>query len=68
MTDHDQGKYDKACKLQERILELRKKLSGEEHLQTVTAMGHLALTYGYQGKHKEACELQERVLTVEEVW
>ena len=39
------------------VLEIRKRVLGEEHPNTLTSMGNLASTYADQGRWKEAEEL-----------
>jgi hypothetical protein len=48
--------------LQVDILELQKKVLGEKHPATITAMAHLALTWRQQGRSDEAEKLQVDVL------
>jgi hypothetical protein len=40
------------------VLEIRKRVLGDEHPDTLTAIANLALTYGDQGRLKEAEELE----------
>ncbi|KAJ6521304.1 hypothetical protein DFH09DRAFT_223266 [Mycena vulgaris] len=44
------------------VLEHQRSVLGEDHLDTLCAMGALASTYSQQGKHKEAEELEVVVL------
>ena len=62
----DQGRWDDAQRLEERVLELREKLLGQEHPDTVTAMANLAWTYSDQGRWDDAQRLEERVLELRE--
>jgi tetratricopeptide (TPR) repeat protein len=52
----------KARELQEQILEARREVLGERHLQTLIAMSNLAGTLSAQRKLGEARELKEQVL------
>ncbi|KAJ7080691.1 P-loop containing nucleoside triphosphate hydrolase protein [Mycena epipterygia] len=56
------GKLQKAGELHISVLRKRKHLLGEDHLDTLDAMGSLAVTYEKQGKLKEAEELGIAVL------
>jgi len=51
--------------LEVQVMEIRKKVLGPEHLDTLTVMGSLASTYQSQGRWKEAEELQVQVM---ETW
>ncbi|PVH92847.1 hypothetical protein DM02DRAFT_542782, partial [Periconia macrospinosa] len=44
------------------MLEKRRRILGEEHLDTITAMNNLALTLGDQGQLDEAAKMFEEVL------
>jgi hypothetical protein len=44
------------------VLEKRRRILGEEHLDTVTAMSNLANTLGDQGKLEEAAAMLQEVL------
>jgi hypothetical protein len=44
------------------VLELRKKVLGPEHPDTLTSMANLALTYSSQGRWAEAEQLEAQVL------
>ena len=45
-------------------VELRREVLGEDHPDTLTSMGNLALIYQRQGRWKEAEELEVRVMTI----
>jgi hypothetical protein len=62
LTYQDQGKLVDAAQLQEKVLEARRRIQGEEHPDTLTTMDNLALTYQDQGKPVDAAQLQEKVL------
>ena len=57
-----QGQWNKAEKLQQQAVEIRKRLLGQEHPDTLTSMANLALTYWNQGRWKEAEELGVQVM------
>jgi hypothetical protein len=44
------------------VLDMRKKLLGAEHPDTLLSMGNLAVTYSNQGKWNEAEQLEVQVL------
>ena len=58
----EQGDYAGARQLEERVLEARKRVLGEEHPDTLTSMNNLARTLADQGDYAGAWQLQERVL------
>ena len=58
----EQGKWKETETLQVVVIEKRKWLLGEEHLDTLRSMGNLAYTYSNQGKWKEAETLQILVM------
>jgi len=51
-----------ARKLQERVLEMTRRILGDEHPDTLTSMNNLAMTLKAQGDLAGAREIQERVL------
>jgi hypothetical protein len=53
-----------AEELEVKVLEASRRVLGEEHPDTITAMANLASTYWNQGRWKEAEELQVKVLEV----
>jgi tetratricopeptide (TPR) repeat protein len=57
-----QGDHAGARRLQQRVLEVRTRVLGEKHPDTLTAMNNLAGTLSAQGDHPGARRLQERVL------
>ncbi|KAH6866069.1 P-loop containing nucleoside triphosphate hydrolase protein, partial [Thelonectria olida] len=57
-----QGRWKEAEELFVRVMELRKRVLGEEHPSTLTSMANLASTYRNQGRWKEAEALQVRVM------
>ena len=46
------------------MLEIRKRITGEEHPHTLVSMGNLALTCNKRGRHDEAGELEVQVLEI----
>ena len=59
---YDSGFWMDAEKFFFRVMEMRKRVLGEEHPHTLTAMGNLAYTYRQQGHWKEAEELEVQVM------
>ena len=57
-----QGKYAKAEALNNQILDIRRRVSGPEHPETLKVLNNLANVYLYQGKSAEAVTLIEQVL------
>ena len=60
--DYERGDYAAARKLQEQALEVRGRLLGKEHPDTLTAMNDLAQALNAQGELAGARQLQEQVL------
>ncbi|MBV8115581.1 MAG: toll/interleukin-1 receptor domain-containing protein [Silvibacterium sp.] len=58
------GDYSQARQFEERLLEVRKRIQGEENLYTLTAMNNLASTLRAQGDLLGARNLEERALEV----
>ena len=54
-----QGRLIAARKLEEQVVEGRRRLLGEQHPDTLKAIGKLAVTRGTQGDLAEARQLQE---------
>ena len=50
----------------EKVVAVRKRTLGEEHLDTLGAMNNLAIRYSEVGRRQEALELTERVVTAKE--
>ena len=61
-TLRNQGDLAGARKLEEAVLEARRRVQGEEHPDTLTSMNNLASTLGNQGDLAGARKLQEAVL------
>ena len=62
LTYQAQGRNADAAKIQEEVLEKRKRILGEEHPHTLTTMHALASTYQAQGRNADAAKIQEEVL------
>ncbi|RYP55588.1 hypothetical protein DL771_012342 [Monosporascus sp. 5C6A] len=58
------GKWSDAERFSLQAGQIREKLLGEDHPDTLTSMANLALTYSNQGRWKEAEELGVRVLEI----
>ncbi|KAI4260743.1 MAG: hypothetical protein LQ352_000135 [Teloschistes flavicans] len=58
------GRGPEALQLTERVVEVRKRVLGEEHPSTLTSMANLASTYWNQGRWKEAEELEVQVMEI----
>jgi hypothetical protein len=56
--------WDKALKLQEQVLAVSRKVLGPEHLDTITAMHDVAVSYWKTDRFDEAIKLQEPVLAL----
>lgn len=63
---YEQGKYDKAQPLAERVLMLREKSLGGEHLLVADALRNLAAVYLANGKNKEAKAAYLRSIAISE--
>ncbi|KAI7280685.1 hypothetical protein KC345_g4599 [Hortaea werneckii] len=62
ITYSKQGLWKEAQELEAKVLEASRKALGEEHPNTLNAIGNLALTYSKQGRWKEAEKLEVKVL------
>jgi tetratricopeptide (TPR) repeat protein len=60
----ENGDWDTAEQLQDKIIEMRKKLLGPEHPDTLLTMGNLARTYFDQGRWNEAEQLELQVMGI----
>ena len=61
-TYSDQGKWNEAEQLEVEVLNMRKKLLGAEHPDTLLSMENLARIYANKGNLKEAEQLEIEVL------
>jgi tetratricopeptide (TPR) repeat protein len=59
-----QGDHASARRLHEKMLEVRKRILGEEHPDTLTSMSNLGSTFWAQGDHAGARRLHEKVFEV----
>jgi tetratricopeptide (TPR) repeat protein len=62
MFIRDLGRWSEGRIIQEFVLNRRRSLLGEEHLDTISAMNNLASTLGEQGQHDEAAKMKKEVL------
>lgn len=58
----DLGQLDEAAKMQKEVLEKRRRILGEEHPYTISAMSNLANTLGDLGQLDEAAKMKKEVL------
>ncbi|KAH7060961.1 kinesin light chain 3 [Paraphoma chrysanthemicola] len=65
MTLLSDGRYNECEKLFLQVMETFKRVLGDEHLDTLTSMANLGLTYSNQGRWKEAEELEVQVVETE---
>jgi hypothetical protein len=61
---YSDGRYKEAEELQVQVMQMTKRVLGDEHPHTLTSMGNLASTYSDQGRWKEAEELQVQVMQI----
>jgi len=61
---HGQNDNGRMEQMESRVLEIRREIYGEEHLETALAMAHLARTWKSMNKLSEAADLQLKVLAV----
>jgi tetratricopeptide (TPR) repeat protein len=61
---YQQGKYNEAISLAEKALAIRKKVLGENHLDTATSLNNLAELYRSQGRYSEAEPLYKQALAI----
>ena len=65
MSYRDQGKFNEAEKLEIQVLDMREKLLGKSHPDTLLTMGNLASTYRHQRKLNKAKQLVILVYQIE---
>ena len=58
----ENGDWDEAEQLKVQVMDMRKRLLGADHPDTLTSMGNLAVTYHSQGKWNEAEQLEVQVM------
>ena len=61
------GKYADAEKLQIKVLDMRNRLLGEAHPDTISSMGDLAAIYGGLEKYVDAEKLPVKVLDMRNI-
>ncbi|KAF2466110.1 uncharacterized protein BDR25DRAFT_269263 [Lindgomyces ingoldianus] len=61
---YSDGRYKEAEEAYTKLVEMSLRKLGEEHPDTLTSKGNLALTFGNQGRWKEAEELDMQVMEV----
>jgi hypothetical protein len=62
----DSGDYEQAGRVLERVLQVREKTLGREHLDTLQAMNILGVIRMQQGRYPEARKIQQEVLDTAE--
>jgi tetratricopeptide (TPR) repeat protein len=67
MTLYSDGRWKEAEELYVQVVEIRKRVLGEEHPDTVASLANLAATYWSQGQWKEAEELFVQVVEIRKV-
>jgi len=60
------ARYDDSLKLYEKVLQIRKKVLGDEHLDTATAYNNIAFLYDSQGDYPKALEWYGKALAIRE--
>jgi tetratricopeptide (TPR) repeat protein len=60
----DQGRYDETEKLYKKALEIRRRVLGEEHPDTLRSMGGMAVIYENKDRYDEAEKLHIKVLEI----
>ncbi|OCL06050.1 hypothetical protein AOQ84DRAFT_86231, partial [Glonium stellatum] len=58
----DVGRYSEGRLIKEFVLEKRRRILGDEHPGTITAMSNLAVTLGDLGQHQDAATMKREVL------
>jgi tetratricopeptide (TPR) repeat protein len=61
---YNEGQYKKAEELDVQVMQIRKRVLGDEHPDTLTSIADLASTYWDQGRWKEAEELEMQVMQI----
>ena len=62
ITFCQQGRWKEAEELELRVMEVMRRVLGDEHPNTLKSVGNLVDTYRHQGRWKEAEELALQVL------
>ena len=58
ITCSNEGRWKEAEELGVQVMEVSKRVLGQEHSNTLDSMSNLAITYSNQGRWKEAEELR----------
>jgi tetratricopeptide (TPR) repeat protein len=58
------GDYKRALELQQKALEIRRKLFGDKHPDTAMSFNNVGISYGKLGDHKRALEFQQKALEI----
>jgi tetratricopeptide (TPR) repeat protein len=61
----DEGKKAQALALDQEVLEIRRRVLGPEHPDTLLTMSNLAFDYDSEGKHAQALALDREVLDIQ---
>jgi CHAT domain-containing protein/Tfp pilus assembly protein PilF len=61
---YQQGKYNEAISLAEKVLAIRKKVLGDNHPLTAQSLNNLAVLYQSQGRYSEAEPLYKQALAI----
>jgi hypothetical protein len=61
-----QGKCVKVERIQREVLGVQRRVLGEEHPDTLTSAGNLAMSFAYQGKYAEAEEMLQAALAAQQ--
>ena len=62
VTYREQGRWNEAEHLQVQVMEMRKKLIGAEHPDTLNSMTNLAVTY-----YKLSCDIRSRLIYIGQI-
>ncbi|XTI89188.1 Tetratricopeptide repeat-domain-containing protein [Cenococcum geophilum] len=62
----NQGKYEEAEQICRHTLELKEKVLGREHPDTLSSMSKLAVVFRNQGKYEEAEQVRRQALELKE--
>ncbi len=63
---YQQGKYNEAIPIAERVLKIRERLLGQNHSDVATSLNNLAALYVSLGRYSEAEPLYQRALAIKE--
>ncbi|KAH7007845.1 Tetratricopeptide repeat-domain-containing protein [Microdochium trichocladiopsis] len=65
-TYRNQGRWAEAESLDLQVMEIKKKVLGPEHPDTLTGINNLACTWKGQGRHDDALDLMRRCVQLNE--